>query len=47
MRYEVLSRTRWTWTWRPEAFAEQCLADYDEDGWRHPVLDLQESENVG
>jgi 4-hydroxyphenylacetate 3-monooxygenase len=20
-----------------EAFAEQCMADYDEDGWRHPA----------
>jgi len=19
------------------AFAEQCMADYDEDGWRHPA----------
>jgi 4-hydroxyphenylacetate 3-monooxygenase len=20
-----------------EALAEQCMADYDEDGWRHPA----------
>jgi hypothetical protein len=20
-----------------EAFAEQCMADYDEDGWLHPA----------
>jgi 4-hydroxyphenylacetate 3-monooxygenase len=20
-----------------EAFAERCMADYDEDGWKHPA----------
>jgi 4-hydroxyphenylacetate 3-monooxygenase len=20
-----------------EALADQCMADYDEDGWRHPA----------
>ena len=20
-----------------QALAEQCMADYDEDGWRHPA----------